>query len=123
MMAKRGPSEQGDSSYDAEMEPRFFKDPAEFRAWLDEHYETDAEVLVRLTPDGIRRSDSVDQALCYGWVDEECRRLDGDDFAVRFTPRREHTAWNADSIAKVEKLAQEGLMRPAGVDAVRDALL
>lgn len=122
MMANRGSSYQGEWSYDMEMEPRFFRGPAEFRAWLDEHYETDAEVLVRLTPDGIRRSDSVDQALCYGWVDEECRRLDGDDYAIRFTPRREHTAWNADSIAKIEKLAQEGLMRPAGVDAVRNAL-
>jgi len=96
--------------------------PGEFRAWLDEHYETDAEVLVRFTPDGPRMSESVDQALCYGWVDEEPRRLDGDDYAVRFTPRGERTTWNADGIAKVEKLAQEGLMRPAGVDAVRDAL-
>src|SRR3954471_16744761 len=103
------------------MEPRDFKSPGEFRAWLDEHYETDAEVLVRLTTDGIRRSDSVDQALCYGWVVEVGSRLDGDDYAIRFAPLCcGHTGWNADSIAKVEKLAQEGLMRPAGVDAVRD---
>ncbi|MEO5873923.1 MAG: hypothetical protein ABIS86_06980 [Streptosporangiaceae bacterium] len=98
------------------MEPRFFDGPREFRAWLDEHYETDAEVLVA----GLTRSESVDQALCYGWVE---RPQSGPDAAaLRFVPRAERGGWDADSIAKVEKLAEEGLMRPAGIDAVRAAL-
>lgn len=104
------------------MEPIFFESPDAFRAWLDRHHETETEVLVGFwkTATGkpsLTWSQSVDQALCFGWIDGVRRSLGADAYTIRFTPRKARSNWSAVNIAKVEELAQRGLMRPAGVAA------
>jgi uncharacterized protein YdeI (YjbR/CyaY-like superfamily) len=61
--------------------------------------------------------ESVDQALCFGWIDGVRRTLDEDSYTIRFTPRRPTSIWSRVNVAKVEELTARGLMRPAGLAA------
>lgn len=100
-------------------EPVFFESPAAFRAWLQDHAAHAPELLVGFHKVGTGRpsmswSESVDQALCFGWIDGVRKRIDDDTYTIRFTPRRPTSIWSAVNIAKVEQLRQQGLMTPAG---------
>ncbi|HEV2873725.1 MAG TPA: YdeI/OmpD-associated family protein [Thermoleophilaceae bacterium] len=104
------------------MEPIFFNSPEEFYAWLEEHHETEDEVYVGMYKKHTGRramswSEAVDQALCFGWIDGRANAIDGDRYMQRFTPRRPGSNWSRINIAKVAKLTEAGLMRPAGVRA------
>lgn len=59
-------------------------------------------------------SESVDQALCFGWIDGVRKRIDDESYTIRFTPRRSGSIWSTVNIAKVSELEKKGLMRPAG---------
>ena len=60
-------------------------------------------------------SQSVDEALCFGWIDGVRKSIDKDSYSIRFTPRRPTSIWSAINIDKVEKLTKQGLMKPAGL--------
>ena len=62
-------------------------------------------------------SESVDQALCFGWIDGVRKSIDKDSYMIRFTPRRHGSIWSAVNIKKVEELTGQGLMHPAGLAA------
>jgi uncharacterized protein YdeI (YjbR/CyaY-like superfamily) len=104
------------------MEPVFFATPDELRAWFDEHHENEPELLVgyykkSAGQTGIKHSQAIDQALCFGWIDSVGHRIDDHRYQVRFTPRRTGSVWSAANIAKVAELTEQGLMRPAGLRA------
>jgi uncharacterized protein YdeI (YjbR/CyaY-like superfamily) len=104
------------------MSHTFFKTPAEFRAWLEAHHRTEKELLVGFYKKGsghasITWPESVDEALCFGWIDGIRRRIDDVSYSIRFTPRRKESVWSSVNIARVEELAKLGLMRPAGIEA------
>jgi len=61
-------------------------------------------------------SQSVDQALCFGWIDGVKHSIDKDSYQIRFTPRRKTSIWSAVNIKKVETVTQQGLMQKAGLD-------
>jgi uncharacterized protein YdeI (YjbR/CyaY-like superfamily) len=101
------------------VDPIFFPAPEDFRAWLEENHETADEVLVgfykkKAGKPSMTWSDSVDQALCFGWIDGKGRSLGDEAHTIRFTPRRPKSNWSAINIAKVAQLTEQGLMRPAG---------
>ena len=58
--------------------------------------------------------ESVDAALCFGWIDAVRRRIDDESYTIRFTRRRPGSIWSAVNIAKVAALTEAGLMTPAG---------
>lgn len=62
-------------------------------------------------------SESVDQALCFGWIDGVRKRVDEESYTIRFTPRRPNSIWSAINIAKVEELTRARLMTRAGIEA------
>ena len=104
------------------MEARYFKTPAEFRAWLAEHHATATELGVVLHrkasgAPSMTWSEAVDQALCFGWIDSVARRLDETRRVQRFTPRKPKSNWSAVNIKKVAELTAQGLMMPAGLAA------
>jgi uncharacterized protein YdeI (YjbR/CyaY-like superfamily) len=104
------------------MEPVYFSSPTELRDWFTRHHEDTAELLVGYHKRGTGRpsvtwSESVDQALCFGWIDGVRRRVDDERYTVRFTPRKAGSVWSAVNIAKVADLTSQGLMTPAGVRA------
>jgi uncharacterized protein YdeI (YjbR/CyaY-like superfamily) len=103
-------------------EPIYFESPREFYEWLEQHHETESEVYVGIYKKHTGRramswSEAVDQALCFGWIDGRANTIDEDRYMQRFTPRRPGSNWSEINIAKVAKLEQEGLMRPAGLAA------
>ena len=104
------------------MEPTFFATPDEFRAWLQEHHATASELLVGFHKKGSGRPSitwpqSVDQALCFGWIDGVRRRIDDASYSIRFTPRKARSTWSAINVRRVGELTAQGLMHPAGVAA------
>lgn len=104
------------------MKPTFFPTPAAFRAWLKKHHKTADELWV-----GYYRKDcgkptitwqeSVDEALCFGWIDGIRKKISDDAYSNRFTPRRAGSNWSAINIAKVAALTKQKRMQAAGLAA------
>jgi uncharacterized protein YdeI (YjbR/CyaY-like superfamily) len=97
----------------------FFRSPEEFRAWLEQHHDSETEVLVGYWKKATGKpsltwSEAVDEALCFGWIDGVVRSIDGERHCQRFTPRKPSSNWSAVNIAKVEQLRGAGRMRPPG---------
>ena len=104
------------------MNPTFFATPDEFRAWLERHHETTPELLVGFYKKGsgkpsITWPESVDEALCFGWIDGIRRTIDDESYSIRFTPRRARSIWSNVNIKRVAALTELGRMRPAGLRA------
>ena len=107
---------------DAGLKPIFFESAQAFYDWLEEHHETETEVYVGIykTHTGRRAmtwSESVDQALCFGWIDGKVNAIDEDRYVQRFTPRKPGSNWSKINVEKVAQLKEAGLMRPAGLAA------
>ncbi len=103
-------------------QPRYFADAAGFRNWLSEHGATENELVVRFHKRGSGRpgmtwSESVDEALCFGWIDGVRTRIDEHDYKIRFSRRRPGSVWSAINIDKAEALRAAGRMTPAGLEA------
>jgi uncharacterized protein YdeI (YjbR/CyaY-like superfamily) len=106
------------------MKPTFFATPAELRAWLEEHHATETELLVGFYKRGsakvasgrpsITWPESVDEALCFGWIDGVRRSLGEEAYTIRFTPRRTTSIWSAVNVKRVAALTEQGRMREAG---------
>ncbi len=104
------------------MKPRFFATPADFRAWLGKNHGSKPELLVgfhkrHTGKASITWPQSVDEALCFGWIDGVRRSLGPGSYTIRFTPRRPDSVWSSINIARVKALTKEGRMTPAGVAA------
>ena len=102
--------------------PRYFTSAAEFGAWLAQHAATHAELVVGFHKTHTREpcmswSESVDEALCFGWIDGVRKRIDDGRYQIRFTPRKPGSIWSAINIAKMEALIAAGRMQPAGLAA------
>jgi uncharacterized protein YdeI (YjbR/CyaY-like superfamily) len=104
------------------IDPLFFENAREFRQWLEANAETSPDLIVayRKIATGhasLSYSESVDEALCFGWIDGIRRRIDNQTYAIRFTPRRPSSIWSAVNIAKVKRLRSEQRMTHAGEKA------
>ena len=101
------------------MKPRFFATPAAFRAWLEKNHATNTELLVGFHKRATGKPcmtwpESVDEALCFGWIDAIRRRIDDNSYSIRFVPRKPTSIWSAINVRKVEALRAAGKMTPAG---------
>jgi uncharacterized protein YdeI (YjbR/CyaY-like superfamily) len=101
------------------MKPRFFAKPADFRAWLEAHHATAPELVVGFHRKATGKPsltwpESVDEALCFGWIDGIRRSLDETAYTIRFTPRKRTSHWSAINVGRVAELEKLGKMRPAG---------
>jgi uncharacterized protein YdeI (YjbR/CyaY-like superfamily) len=104
------------------VKPTFFKTPADFRSWLEKHHARADELLVGFYKresgkPSITWPESVDEALCFGWIDGIRRRIDDIRYSIRFTPRRRGSIWSSVNTKRVAELTKEKRMRPAGVKA------
>ena len=91
----------------------------EFRAWLERHHQDVGALWVGLYKRGSGRpsmtwTESVDQALCFGWVDGVRRAVDASAYMVRFTPRKATSKWSQKNLARFDELRQNGLVYPSG---------
>lgn len=104
------------------MLPKFFKTPAAFRKWLETHHASSKELWVGFYKKGsgkpsIDWPESVDEALCFGWIDGVRKSIDAESYMIRFTSRKPTSVWSAVNIRNVEKLVKEKRMLPAGMKA------
>jgi uncharacterized protein YdeI (YjbR/CyaY-like superfamily) len=104
------------------MTATFFPTPADLRRWFEKHHATEKELLVGFFKTGsgkpsITWPQSVDEALCVGWIDGIRRSVDDERYTIRFTPRKAGSIWSAVNIRRAQALIAEGRMRPAGLTA------
>ena len=104
------------------MNPIFFPTQKEFRKWLEKNHKKETELLVGFYKvdsgkPSITWSQSVDEALCFGWIDGVRKSIDKESYTIRFTRRKSTSIWSAVNIKKMEALIQQGLMQPPGLVA------
>jgi uncharacterized protein YdeI (YjbR/CyaY-like superfamily) len=100
----------------------FFATQAEFREWLEKYHKKETELLVGFYKvssgkPSMSWSESVDHALCFGWIDGIRRTIDDESYSIRFTPRKRTSIWSAVNINKMAELTKAGLMTPEGQKA------
>jgi uncharacterized protein YdeI (YjbR/CyaY-like superfamily) len=104
------------------MEPIYFSSPAEFRHWLETHHTQEKEVYVGYHKKGtgiptLTWAESVDEALCFGWIDGIRKSVDEQRYKIRFTPRKADSIWSAVNIKRMGELTALGLVKMAGLKA------
>jgi uncharacterized protein YdeI (YjbR/CyaY-like superfamily) len=107
------------------MNPIYFASPTEWRAWLTRHHATGNELWVGFYKKAtgmpsLTWPESVDQALCFGWIDGIRKTIDQDRYVIRFTRRRVRSDWSLANIKRVGELTELGLMRAAGRKAFEE---
>ncbi|MEK6986151.1 MAG: YdeI/OmpD-associated family protein [Candidatus Thermoplasmatota archaeon] len=105
------------------MEPTFFDSAAAFGRWLKANHGKAAEIVVGYWKVGTDKpsltwSASVDEALCWGWIDGVRRSLGEDAYSIRFTPRKAGSTWSKVNVAKAAALQAAGKMAPPGLAAI-----
>ena len=98
----------------------------DWRAWLNANHHLENEVWLVYNKKGtgkrsIPYADSVEEALCYGWIDSIIKKIDEAQYVRKFTPRGENSNWSALNIRRVEKMIREGLMTEHGMRLVEAA--
>src|SRR5258706_1200356 len=106
------------------MTVKFFADAASFRAWLAENHDQARELWVgfhkrHTGKPSLTWPESVDEALCFGWIDGLRKSIDSNRYKIRFTPRRAGSVWSAINLARVKALTRSGRMHPAGLASHR----
>ena len=103
------------------MNPVYFQNQNEFRKWLEKNHKNESEIIVGYYKVGTGKpgmtwSQSVDQAICFGWIDGIRRSIDNERYSIRFTPRKLTSIWSNVNIKKVEELKKKGLMKKPGLE-------
>ena len=106
--------------------PTFFPSPADFRRWLQKNHAKAQELWVGFHKKGTGRPsitwpESVDEALCFGWIDGVRYRIDEISYRIRFTPRKPKSVWSNLNVKRVAVLKKLGRMTPAGLAAFAKA--
>lgn len=102
--------------------PIFFTKPSEFHIWLEKNHDKASEIWVGFHKKSsgkpsITMSESVDEALCFGWIDSVRRSVNETSYANRFTKRKARSTWSAINIRRAKELIRLGRMQPAGLKA------
>jgi uncharacterized protein YdeI (YjbR/CyaY-like superfamily) len=102
--------------------PTYFATPAAFRRWLARHHARETELWVGFHKKGsgtpsITWPESVDEALCFGWIDGLRKSVDADRYMIRFTPRKRNSIWSVVNTRRAQALIEAGRMQSAGLAA------
>jgi uncharacterized protein YdeI (YjbR/CyaY-like superfamily) len=105
---------------DKQIKPTFFANQSDFRKWLKKNHKKETDLLVGFYKvdsgkPSMTWSQSVDEALCFGWIDGMRKSIDKESYQIRFSQRKPTSIWSANNIKKVEALTKKGLMQPAGL--------
>ena len=104
------------------MKPKFFTSPDQFHQWLEKNQDSATELLVGFYKkmsgkESITYPEALDEALCFGWIDGVRKSIDNASYTIRFTPRKSKSIWSLVNVRHVERLKQEGRMKPSGLAA------
>ena len=103
-----------------------FKTSETFETWLVENYDKSNGLWLKIFKKNsgektISYAEALDVALCYGWIDGQKQAFNEQAWLQKFCPRREKSIWSKINIGHVERLINEGRMRPAGLKVVEKA--
>ncbi|HEX8925057.1 MAG TPA: YdeI/OmpD-associated family protein [Terriglobales bacterium] len=101
------------------MKPSFFASAQDFQRWLEKNHAREQELWVGFHKKdsgkpSITWPESVDAALCFGWIDGVRKSVDDESYVIRFTPRKASSRWSTVNVRRVQELQQSGLMHEAG---------
>src|SRR6476620_9772053 len=104
------------------MAVKFFKSPPDFRKWLADNHASQTELWVGFYKRAAGKASitwpqSVDEALCFGWIDGLRKSVDADSYMIRFTPRRKTSTWSKVNAKRMPELIAAGRVKPAGLAA------
>lgn len=104
------------------MKPIFFKTQSELRKWFEKNHLSEPELILGYYKKGTGKetvswSESVDQALCFGWIDSVRKSIGEESYQIRFTPRKPNSIWSNVNIKKIKELTDKGLLLPTGIEA------
>jgi uncharacterized protein YdeI (YjbR/CyaY-like superfamily) len=102
------------------------KDRKEWRAWLAENYNRENEIWLVYYKKAtgipsISYQDSLDEGLCFGWIDSLIKKIDERKYARKFTPRKDDSKWSLVNKKRAEQLIRDGLMTEYGLNKVEAA--
>ncbi len=103
-----------------------FADRAAWRAWLAANHAGQRAVWIQITKEsaksnGLRLSEAVEEALCFGWIDGQMYSKDQKSYVIRMTPRRPGSNWSKQNRERAEALIASGQMSAAGLKAIEQA--
>jgi uncharacterized protein YdeI (YjbR/CyaY-like superfamily) len=103
-----------------------FKTAKMFETWLLKNHENSKGLWIKIFKKDsgektISYAEALDIALCYGWIDGQKQSFDDQAWLQKFTPRRDKSIWSKVNIGHVERLINEGRIRPAGFKAIEKA--
>ena len=102
------------------MKIKFFRTPADLRKWFEKHHRTAQELWLGYYKKSsgkpsVTWPESVDEALCFGWIDGIRKSVDAISYTIRFTARKPSSIWSAVNINRVQALTERGRMQPEGL--------
>ena len=108
------------------MKEVYFKNRKEWREWLSKYHDREAGIWLVFYKKEIARptleyEDSVEEALCFGWIDSIIKKIDKERYARKFTPRKPESRWSELNKKRVEKMVQAGLTTPFGLKKIKAA--
>jgi uncharacterized protein YdeI (YjbR/CyaY-like superfamily) len=106
----------------APITPTFFARQSDFRKWLERNHDRESVLWVGFYKKDSGKSsitwpESVDEALCFGWIDGIRKSIAEDYYVIRFTPRKPRSIWSTKNIGRMKELIELGRVRPAGLAA------
>jgi uncharacterized protein YdeI (YjbR/CyaY-like superfamily) len=104
----------------------YFKDRKEWRRWLKRHHGKKTEIwLIHYRKNsgklGVRHEEAVEEALCFGWIDGQLRKVDEEKFKLRYSPRRPKSIWSRINREKAETMIRSGQMTEVGLARIEEA--
>ena len=104
---------------------KFFKSQADFRKWLEKNHDKVSELQVAYYKKdtgkkSITYPESLDEALCFGWIDGIRKRIDEESYTIRFTPRKLKSTWSKVNINRINELQELGLVTKQGLRCFED---
>jgi len=102
------------------------KTRSQWRKWLEKNHSTSPGIWLIYYKKGTGKrkfdyADAVEEALCFGWIDSQPRKIDVERSALKFTPRKPKSVWSKLNKQRIEKLIQQELMTAAGINKIKEA--
>ncbi|NOS84790.1 MAG: bacteriocin-protection protein [Ignavibacteria bacterium] len=104
---------------------KFFKSQAAFRKWLEKNHNKKDELWLGYYKKAsgktsVTYKESLEEVLCFGWIDGISRSIDEEKYCQRYTPRRKGSIWSAVNINKAEELIKNGKMHSSGLNVYKN---
>jgi len=109
-----------------ETEELYMPTRGDWHEWLEKNYDTRKEVWLvfykkHTGKPNVSYDEAVEEALCFGWIDSIIKRIDGEKFARKFTPRKLNSSWSESNKKRAAKMIKKGKMKKVGLELVNEA--